>query len=182
MESGSSYVSGMESAGEVLKDHLPIPRSDGSLAGDIIVHSRIQEDGSVCTQLELRFEDQSSALTAPEVGMDAYRHSPGRTWVLVEMAPRQGFTEPMRFSIYIPRKSPDTRRSIGDTQTAAAAVIAAREAIPAVRARCGYPNGCYYPLCHVDADGRIGQLANDGCFASVVTLEAQSLHAQGPDS
>ena len=182
MGTGGDRISYVESEGQLRDVTVTLQYSNGDVAGYLGLHETKQEDGSLRAQLELRFENQSSALTAPEVGMDTSRYSPGRTWVLVEMAPRQSFTEPMRFSIHIPRKAPDPRRNIGDIETATAELERSREAMAAVRARCGYPGNCHYPICDMAPFRSVGQLADDGCVTSVVTLAAQSLHPQGPGS
>lgn len=161
---------------------MEILDASGHVAGNIRVYSDWQADGSVCTQLELRFEDQPSLVTASEFGLADERHEAGRAWVLVEMAPRRSFTEPVRLSINIPGKTRANRQPAWDAEIAATEVRASRAAISAVRAGCGSPYGCHYPVCDLAEDGPMRKLANDGCIAVLVPLETQPLHPQDPGS
>src|SRR5271154_4038535 len=99
----------------------------GLVVGHIRLHPEGTADGGVCAQLELRFANQSSALIAPEVGVDTSGHASGRTWVLVEMDARKSFNESMRFRIHIPGKPGHTGQDVGDTETSATVVRSARK-------------------------------------------------------
>jgi hypothetical protein len=177
--SGSNILDVYES-GEAGIIRSAIRLSDGTLGGSLVFHADRQEDGAVRAQLELRFEDLPSLVTIAEVGLGDERYEAGRSWVLVEMEPRQSLSEPLRFSIHIPGKPGSAGENTRNVEAATPIVNAAREAISAVRKGCGDPHGCYYPLCDMDAYGFVGELADDGCIAVVVPLEAQSLHS--PDS
>jgi hypothetical protein len=182
MESSMRDVPRMDKTSDRQTINHPIRNSDGSMVGRIRLHEGWPQDGSVRAQLELRFEDFVCALTAPEVGLDASGYSPGRTWVLVEVEPRQGYTDTLRFSIHIPGKPGHTREDILNAQAAIAAIDRAREAIRTVREGCTNPKYRDYFLHLMDEIGDIGQLANDGSEPSLVTLASQPLHPQSPDS
>lgn len=172
MESGRMYVHSLDENGEYQSTDIAIRYSNGTVGGNIRVHASWSEDGSICAQLELRFEDKSCLVNAPEVRMDDAGYETGRSWVLVEMEPRQSFTEPLRFSINIPASAGKAGSDAGDTETAAATVKSAREAIQAVRTRCGDTLRCYYPLCDVATYRGMRKLADDRCITSMVPLEA----------
>lgn len=182
MEPSSSDVSGMESQGGTNSDSRDFRYSDGTLAGDITVHSANQADGSVRAQLELRFEDFKCALTAPEVGLLPPGHSTGRTWVLVEVEPRQSYTDTLRFSIDIPGKAGRTGEDVGDAQTALAQLDGAYTTLAAMQTRCGDTKQGNYLLSVLDALRSTRQLADDGSESSLVTLASQPLHAPSADS
>jgi hypothetical protein len=155
---------------------------DGTLAGSIGIYPSEQADGSVRAQLELRFEDLASAFVSSEVGMDTSRHATGRTWVLVEMEPRQSFTDPLRFSIHIPGNPGPTGEDVRNAKDALAAIVAAREAIQKVREGCRDPEYRDYFVRLVDAIGATWKLADDGSEPSLVTLAALALHASDSGS
>lgn len=180
MESGRMYVHSLDENGEYQSTDIAIRYSGGTVGGNIRVHASWSEDGSICAQLELRFENQSMLVNAPEVRMDDAGYETGRSWVLVEMEPRQSFTEPLRFRVNIPGLPRSPSVNIGDVKTATAAVLTARAAIQEVRRGCKYTNGCDYPVCDLAPYRSGGELANDGCSAIMVPLEAQSLHAPNP--
>jgi hypothetical protein len=162
--------------------HCQIRYPDGTLGGSVDIHESRAEDGSICAQLELRFEDKSSLVTIAEVGLEPQRHAPGRSWVLVEMEQRESFAEPLRFRIHIPGKPPAASVDPWDDEMSAAAVKSAREAISAVRKGCGNSSDCHYPVCDVAPYGSMRKLANDGCISKLVPLEAQPLHASDSGS
>jgi hypothetical protein len=172
MGSGGMHVLELDQGRDFDSADIAVRNSDGSMGSRILLHATWQEDGSLRAQLELRFENQSMLVSAPEIGLADDGHQAGRSWVLVEMEQRQGFTEPMRFSINIPAPAGKAGADAGDTETAAAAVKSAREAIQAVRARCGDTKRCHYPLCDVATNGGMRKLADDRCITSMVPLEA----------
>ena len=142
MESGRMYVHSLDENGEYQSTDIAIRYSDGTVGGNIRVHASWSEDGSICAQLELRFENQSMLVNAPEVRMDDAGYETGRSWVLVEMEPRQSFTEPLRFRVNIPGLPRSPSVNIGDVKTATTEIESARKAVSAVRSRCGYSHGC----------------------------------------
>lgn len=172
MGSGGMHVLELDQGRSFDSADIAVRNSAGSVGSRILLHTTWQEDGSVRAQLELRFENQSMFVSAPEIGLADDGHQTGRSWVLVEMEPRQSFTEPMRFSINIPASAGEAGSDAGDTETAVAAVRSAREAIRAVRARCGYTERCDYPVCGLATYRRMWKLADDGCITSMVPLEA----------
>jgi hypothetical protein len=151
--------------------------SDGSVGGRVSLYAQREENGSIRAQLELRFEDQSSLVTIAELGLADEGHETGRSWVLVEMEPRQSLSEPLRFSIHIPGKPANTGDDTRDTEAAIAIIRAARETIPTVRKGCVNTHGCDYPVCDVATDGGVWKLANDRCLAKLVSLAALPLHS-----
>lgn len=180
MESGRMYVHSLDENGEYQSTDIAIRYSGGTVGGNIRVHASWSEDGSICAQLELRFENQSMLVNAPEVRMDDAGYETGRSWVLVEMEPRQSFTEPLRFRVNIPGLPRSPSVNIGDVKTATTEIESARKAVSAVRSRCGHSHGCRYPVCELAAHWEVRELADDRCVASMVALEAQSLHAPNP--
>src|ERR1700722_6446313 len=154
-----------------------IRNADGTMGGSLRLYEGWKADGSVCAQFELRFEDQSSLVTIAELGLADEGHEAGRSWVLVKMEPRKSFSEPLRFSIDIPGKPASTGNDTGHSETTVADIIIARQAIQTVRAGCGNPNGCDYPLCDLAQDRSVRQLADDGCEPVVESLASQSLHS-----
>lgn len=153
-------------------------RNSGStVGGSVSIHSEWSPDGSVCAQLELRFEDLASLVTIAEVGLADEGYEAGRSWVLVKMEPRQSLSEPLRFSIHIPGKPANTGDDTRDTEAAIAIIRAARETIPTVRKGCVNTHGCDYPVCDVATDGGVWKLANDRCLAKLVSLAALPLLA-----
>jgi hypothetical protein len=182
MEPSGSNVPGVESTGQSHGDAYDLRYADGALAGDITVHASNQADGSIRAQLELRFEDFECAITAPEVGVSTPGHSSGRTWVLVEVEPRQSYTNTLRLSIDIPMLIGRTSQDIGDAQAAIAQIDGSRQTIAAMQARCAGTEQGDYLLRVLDALRHARELADDGSKSSVVALAAQSLHAQSPDT
>jgi hypothetical protein len=180
MGTSSNNVSDVFKVWSTYDSDYAIRYPDGSVAGYIVVHEDRQEDGSICAQLELRFEDQSSLVTIAEVGLADERHEAGRSWVLVEMEPRESYTEPLRFRINIPGKPRPTGQDTGNIEAAIATVDAARKATRTVREGCRNSYGCAYPVCRLVEDGCLRKLADDGRLSKLESLEAQSLHS--PDS
>ena len=182
VEPSSSQLSGMESPRSSNGDAYDLRYSDGTLAGDITVHTSNETDGSIRAQLELRFADFECAITAPEVGVSTPGNSPGRTWVLVEVEPRQSYTNTLRFSIDIPMLVGRTSKDIGDAQTALAQLDQSRQTIAEMQERCAGTEQGDYLLRLLDALRHARELADDGSKSSVVALASQPLHAQSPDS
>lgn len=180
MGTSGGDISYMEQEGDVHDVNVTLRDSRDAMVGSLRFHQDWAEDGSICAQLELRFEDLPSLVTIAEVGLEPQRHASRRTWVLVEVEQRQSFTEPLRFRINIPGKPGTTGPATGDAEAAAATIGPAREAISAVRKGCGNSSDCHYPVCDVAPFGSMRKLANDRCLSKLVPLEAQPLHA--PDS
>src|SRR5271163_4931253 len=131
MGTGGSFFFDLGQSGDYDAANAAILNSDGTVVGHIGIHTTDEKDGSVFTQLELRFENQSMLVIAPEVGMEPEGHSLGRSRVLVEMEQRQGFTEPLRFCIHIPSPARNAGKRARATEDEVAAVRAARDAIQA---------------------------------------------------
>lgn len=182
MVPSGSHFHNVGQEGYYTEGNIEIFHSDGTVGGRLHLHSDWQEDGAIRAQLELRFEDKSSLVTIAEAGLADEGYAPGRSWVLVEMVPRKSFTEPLRFSIDIPGPTPSASGNAGDAEAASAAVRQARDAISAVRKRCGNSDNCNYPVCQFIAYGLGGKLADDRCVAELESLETLSLHASDPDS
>lgn len=182
MGTSSSDVSGVESSGTTVSDAYDIRYSDGAMAGDLTIHTTDQADGSIRAQLELRFEDFTCAIVAPELGISTPGHSPGRTWVLVEVEPRESYTDTLRLSIDIPGKPSPTSDDIGDAQNAIAQIDQSISALAAMQARRGNTKQGDYLLSVLDAVRHARQLADDGSESSVVALASLPLHAQSSDT
>ncbi len=150
--------------------NMPIRDTKGTLAGYILVYKAEAEDGTVCTQLELRFAGKPSSLYYSGVGVDTPRYASRREGILVTLEPRTGELAPMRFSIDIPGESSETGDRNGNEKASPAAVLTARAAIQEVRRGCKYTNGCDYPVCDLAPYRSGGELANDGCSAVMVPL------------
>src|SRR5271154_6115676 len=161
---------------------LEIFHSTGPLVCRFDIHSTEQADGSLRAQFELRFENQSMLVIAPEVGLEPEGYPSGRTWVLVEMVQRQSLSEPLRFSIHIPSPASDAGIDPRIVQEVTSAVKQQGNAVSTVRSRCCHTHGCYYPVCDMDEDRTPRQLADDRCIASMVALETLALQPQDPGS
>jgi hypothetical protein len=179
MGTSSSSILGIFESGKAGDIRAAIRYPDGTVGGSLEFHADWTEDGSVCAQLELRFEDQSSLVTIAEVGLADEGHEARRSWVLVEMEPRQSFAEPLRFRFHIPGKPRPTRKDVGNGEDETARSLSEREIVPEMRARCKYTYGCGYPVCVMASVRAVRQLADDGCISELVSLAAQSLHTPG---
>jgi hypothetical protein len=182
MEPSGSAIPGVESSGKLDGDSRDFRYADGTLAGDITVHSTNETDGSIRAQLELRFENLTCAIIAPEIGVSTPGHSTGRTWVLVEVEPRQSYTDTLRFSIDIPGKPGPTSEDLRLAETATSTIDRASKAIAALRQGRGNPSDRDNLVHFVDALGTAWQLANDGSQPSVEPLAAQPLQPPSVDT
>src|SRR6266704_2303185 len=102
MVSGRSLFRRMATARHRPPVHVEILDSEGIVVGCITVHPTRQANGAVRTQLELRFEDKPSTFISAAAQLAAGRYKARWAGILVEMEPRQSYSEPMRFSISIP--------------------------------------------------------------------------------
>jgi hypothetical protein len=170
-------ISNMEQTRETRTDHITLRYPDGAVAGCIGFYEDRPSDGSIRAQLELRFEDNPSALVAPEVGLWATRHEARWQGIMVEMESRQSVTDPMRFSIDIPGQTRSASPDVWHKETPIAIVGRAREIVSALREGCSYPHRGDDCLRRLATYRRLRELADDGGLAELVTLASQSLHA-----
>lgn len=164
------------------EQHIPILDTGGSMVCDIVVYQSREKDGSVCAQFELRFADKPSAYYPSDPIMDFEGYAARRSWVMVQMVPRQSEFDAMRFRVNIPGKASGTSDHARDAETSTTEVRQQGSAIQALRKRCGDIEPCDYPVCAMATHGSVWELADDGCVASLVALASQSLLSQGSDT
>src|SRR5260370_31133799 len=168
---GGMRIRGMGQRGKDSGAESEIRNARGIVVSRFSIHTSWTPDGGVRAQLELRFEDKPSAFFPTETGLGSQGYAHRRSWVVVEMEPREGVASPMRFSVNIPGETGAPSHGVRPSKAAVAAVLRSRDAIQAVRGGCGHTDGCDYPVCDLATVRRGWELANDGCIAKLVSLE-----------
>src|SRR5216684_5765187 len=140
MGASGSNVHGMDETGPDYHQYHEIRDTSGAVVGGIDLYETRAADGAVRAQLELRFEDKSSAIMSAGHWLEPQRYADRWTGIVVEVEPRQSLTDPVRFGIYIPGQAGATGNNVRDAETTATAIGRTREAIQALREGCGDPN------------------------------------------
>src|SRR5271157_2219463 len=100
MGSGGSDIPRVDEIGGTKAIDHAIRNSAGALVGRLRLYESGTPDGAVCTQLELRLENQSDCFVSSQSWLDAQGYANRRKRVMVKMEPRQSLTDPVRLSIY----------------------------------------------------------------------------------
>src|SRR5271166_3703835 len=180
MGSGGSDIPRLDEIGRTKAIDHTIRNSDGALVGRLRLYENRTQDGAVCTQLELRLENQSDYFVYAESWLDAQGYANRWQRVVVKMEPRQSLTDPVRLSIYIPGETGAASTDVRDDKASPACIVREGKAVCPLRTGCIYSDRCPSGVCYVAAHWPVRELENDGRKSVLESLQAQSLHTQDP--
>src|SRR5271166_4292151 len=180
MGSGGSYIPRVDEIGGTKAIDHTIRNSAGALVGRLRLYESGTQDGVVCTQLELRLENQSGYFVSARSWLDAQGYAHRWTGVVVKMEPRQSLTDPMRLGVYFPGETGAASTDVRDDKASPACIVREGKAVCPLRTGCIYSDRCPSGVCYVAAHWPVRELENDGRKSVVESLQAQSLYTQDP--